>query len=143
MSTYSRWLLNVAQKFAEMRRVIQHAMPNGFEERMSYGMIGYVVPNELYPPGYHCNPELPLPFVSIANQKNFFGFYHMGLYADALLMKWFLAQHSSLNLRKLDMGKSCIIFKKWDEVHLELLTNLVSKMSIEDWIACYAKNLKR
>lgn len=81
--------------------------------------------------------------MSIANQKNVFGFYHMGLYADAHLMKWFLAQHSSLNLRKLDMGKSCIKFKKGDVVPLELLTNLASKMSVEDWIACYEKNLKR
>jgi uncharacterized protein YdhG (YjbR/CyaY superfamily) len=141
---YVRWVSSERRpQFAEMRQAIQQAMPNGFEEQMSYGMIGYVVPHELYPPGYHCNPQLPLPFVSIANQKNFFGFYHMGLYADAHLMDWFLAEHSALNLRKLDMGKSCIRFNRWNEIPLELLTKLVSKMSVEDWIACYEKNLKR
>lgn len=129
--------------FSEMRHAIRDAMPEGFEEQISYGMIGYVVPHELYPAGYHCKPELPLPFVSIANQKNFFGFYHMGLYANEDLMNWFKAECAQRELPKLDMGKSCLRFKKWRELPLGLLSELLAKMSVGDWIECYEQNLKR
>ena len=63
---------------AKLREVILKNLPNGFKETMSYGMLGYVVPHENYPAGYHCDPKLPLPFVNIASQKNFIAFYHMG-----------------------------------------------------------------
>jgi len=110
---------------------------------MSYGMIGYVVPHSLYPAGYHCSPELPLPFMSIANQKHFIGFYHMGLYANPELMDWFVASYDALNLRKLDMGKSCIRFKKWNEIPMDLIGELVRRVSTEDWIATYESAFKR
>lgn len=131
------------ESFVALRQTILKSLPSGFEETMSYGMIGYVVPHSLYPAGYHCSPELPLPFISIANQKNFIGFYHMGLYASPELMDWFLASYDALNLRKLDMGKSCIRFKKWNEIPMDLLGQLVERVSPEDWIATYEAAFKR
>jgi len=110
---------------------------------MSYGMIGYVVPHSIYPAGYHCAPELPLPFLSIASQKQFIGFYHMGVYADPELLAWFQHAYGLLGLRKLDMGKSCIRFKKWEEMPFELLGDLVSRVTVSDWIATYESKLKR
>ena len=129
--------------FNRLRDMIQTNLPEGFEETMSNGMIGYVVPHSIYPAGYHCSPELPLPFVSIANQKQFIGFYHMGVYADPELMRWFKEAYSALDLRKLDMGKSCIRFKKWEEIPFELLGELVSRVTVAQWIATYESKLKR
>ena len=64
-----------------LREIMQTHLPDGFNEEMSYGFLGYVVPHSIFPAGYHCNPKLPLPFISIANQKNFIALYHMGIYA--------------------------------------------------------------
>lgn len=110
---------------------------------MSYGMIGYVVPHSLYPDGYHCTPALPLPFMNIANQKNFIAFYHMGIYAEPELLKWFVDEYNALGLRKLDMGKSCMRFKKWEEIPFDLIGKLVAKRSPEDWIKVYEANYKK
>jgi hypothetical protein len=129
--------------FERLRQTVLDHLPVGFEEVMSYGMIGYVVPHSLYPDGYHCTPALPLPFMNIANQKNFIAFYHMGIYAEPELLQWFLAEYEALNLRKLDMGKSCIRFKKWGEIPFELIGKLVAKRSPEDWIAVYESQLKK
>lgn len=129
--------------FKRLRQTVLHHLPAGFEEVMSYGMIGYVVPHSLYPDGYHCTPALPLPFMNIANQKNFIAFYHMGIYAEPELLQWFLAEYDALNLRKLDMGKSCLRFKKWDEIPFELIGQLVTKRSPEAWISVYESQLKK
>jgi len=59
-------------------------------------MPGYVIPHSLYPPGYHCNPSDPLPFLSIASQKNSINLYHMGLYSDEKLLKWFLSEYAKI-----------------------------------------------
>ena len=128
--------------FKRLRQTVLDHLPAGFEEVMSYGMIGYVVPHSLYPSGYHCTPALPLPFMNIANQKNFIAFYHMGIYAEPQLLQWFLAEYDALNLRKLDMGKSCLRFKKWDEIPFELIGQLVAKRSPEAWISVYESQLK-
>lgn len=131
------------EAMGQLREVILQNLPAHFQETMSYGMIGYVVPHSVYPAGYHCDPKLPLPFMSIASQKSHIGFYHMGLYADEMLMQWFVdafPQHSS---RKLDMGKSCLRFKKAEHIPYGLLGELVAKMKAEDWIALYEKNYKR
>lgn len=109
---------------------------------MSYGMLGYVVPHSLYPDGYHCDPKLPLPFMNIASQKNFIAVYHMGVYADPKLLKWFTTEYAKHSKLKLDMGKSCIRFKKVDEIPFKLFAELASKMTPRDWIALYEKNLK-
>jgi len=97
--------------FFALRRTILDNTPKGFEEVMSYGMIGYVVPHSLFPAGYHCNPKLPLPFINLASQKHFIGFYHMGIYAMPELLDWFVAEYPKHSKRKLDMGKSCVRLK--------------------------------
>ncbi|MCC6185896.1 MAG: DUF1801 domain-containing protein [Chitinophagaceae bacterium] len=122
-----------------LQKAINAHLPKGFEETMSYGMIGYVVPHSLYPAGYHCNPSLPLPFLSIASQKNFVSLYHMGIYADAALMDWFVAAYPKHCKQKLDMGKSCIRFKKMEDVPYALIGELAAKMSPQQWIALYEK----
>lgn len=127
----------------KLRETILANLPAGFKEGMSYGMIGYVVPHSLYPAGYHCDPKLPLPFLSIASQKNFIAFYHMGIYADPELHDWFVAEYPKHVKTKLDMGKSCIRFKKPEQIPFGLLGELVSRMSAEKWIAIYETNLKR
>jgi len=126
----------------KLRSTINDNLPKGFKETMSYGMIGYVVPHDVYPNGYHCNPKLPLPFMSIASQKNFIALYHMGVYADEAIMTWFKEEFPKHSKYKLDMGKSCIRFKKIDHIPYELIAELVKKMSAKDWITLYEKNVK-
>lgn len=127
----------------ELRNVINKNIPKGFHEEMNYGMIGYVVPHTLYPDGYHCDPKLPLPFLSMASQKNSINIYHMGIYADPALLKWFTTEFPKHSTKKLDMGKSCIRFKKPEDIPFKLIGELVSKMSVKDWVASYEKNYKK
>ncbi|UKN02682.1 DUF1801 domain-containing protein [Paracrocinitomix mangrovi] len=122
---------------------IEANLPEGFEAAMSYGMPGWVIPHSLYPAGYHCKPEEPLPFLSIASQKNFIAVYHMGVYASPELMKWFTSEYPKYNSKKLDMGKSCIRFKKVEEIPFELIGELASKMTAQEWIDLYEANYKR
>lgn len=126
----------------QLRDVIANNLPKGFEEGMSYGMIAYVVPLTVYPAGYHCNPQQPLPFLNLACQKNFVAVYHMGLFADNNLMSWFLNEYLMVNNTKLDMGKSCIRFKNIDTIPLELIGNLAAKLSVEQWIKLYERSIK-
>ena len=127
----------------EFRKVIKKNLPKGFKEGMGYGMMGYSVPHSIYPAGYHCDPKLPLPFMGLASQKNFIAVYHMGIYADPKLMKWFTDAYAKVVPGKLDMGKSCIRFKKPEHIPVKLIGELASKMTVEDWINMYEKNLKR
>lgn len=131
------------EAMSKLRLVIKDNLPAGFQETMSYGMIGYVVPHSIYPAGYHCTPELPLPFMNIANQKNFIGVYHMGIYADKDLLDWFVSEFPKHSKLKLDMGKSCIRFKKPDQIPFELIGKLASKMSTKEWIEVYESKVKR
>ena len=126
-----------------LRKVIKDNLPQGFSEVISYGMIGYVVPHSLYPGGYHCDPKLPLPFMNIASQKNFIAVYHSGIYADKDLMDWFVGEYPKYVKTKLDMGKSCIRFKKIDQIPMELIGELASKMTPQQWIDLYENNLKK
>lgn len=126
----------------KLRSVIKKNLPKGFKEVMSYGMIGYVVPHSKYPAGYHCNTKLPLPFINVASQKNIIALYHMGVYADPKLYKWFVSEYPKHSKRKLDMGKSCVRFKKIEEIPYDLIEELVSKMSVEDWVKLYEKKVK-
>lgn len=127
----------------ELRKGIKKNLPKGFKEGIGYGMIGYVVPHSIYPPGYHCTPELPLPFLSIASQKNFIAVYHMCVYSDPKLHQWFTDEYAKLNIGKLDMGKSCIRFKNMEKIPYKLISELSSKVTVEEWIAIYEKNIKR
>jgi len=131
------------QAIKKLREVIKNNLPKGFEETMSYGMIVYVVPHSIYPNGYHCDPKLPLPFLSIASQKNFIAVYHMGIYADKNLLSWFESEFPKHNKSKLDMGKSCIRFKKPDQIPYDLIGELSQKMSVEAWIKLYETHFVR
>lgn len=128
---------------SELRKTILQNIPEGFEEQISYGMLGYVVPHSKYPSGYHCSPELPLPFMNLASQKNFVAVYHSGIYADEKLYDWFVDEYPKHSKRKLDMGKSCIRFKYMDDIPYELIGELATKMTVDDWISLYEKNVKR
>ncbi len=125
--------------FSRLREVILHNLPAGFQEMISYKMPAYSVPLSRYPAGYHCNPEIPLPYISIASQKNFIAVYHMGLYAFPDLMDWFQNEYARLSIGKLDMGKSCIRLKNIKKIPYELLGEFVSKISVEQWIERYEK----
>jgi len=124
----------------KIREVISANLPAGFQETMSYGMIGYVVPHSIFPDGYHCDPKLPLPFINIASQKNFIALYHMGIYANPVLFEWFTSEYPKNVKSKLDMGKSCIRLKKMDQIPYELIGELVKKMTVAEWIDVYQKN---
>ncbi|MFH6768373.1 DUF1801 domain-containing protein [Gaetbulibacter aquiaggeris] len=127
----------------KLRETIKANLPKGFEEVMSYGMIGYVVPHSIYPAGYHCTPELPLPFLNIASQKNFVAVYHMGMYAKKELLDWFTLEFPKHSNRKLDMGKSCIRFKNMNDIPYKLLGELASRMTMDEWIGIYESQFKK
>ncbi len=127
----------------QLRETILSNLPEGFDETMGYGMIGYVVPHRLYPAGYHCDPKLPLPFINLASQKNYIALYHSGLYADKALHDWFVSEYPNHTSHKLDMGKSCVRFKKIQDIPVDLVGQLCTKMTVEDWIRLYEKNIKK
>jgi hypothetical protein len=121
----------------KLYKAINKNIPKGFEAGMGYGMLGWVVPHKIYPAGYHCKPADPLPFLSIASQKNFIAVYHMGIYADPKLLKWFTTEFPKHSKSKLDMGKSCIRFKKMEDIPFQLIGELASKMTVKDWVSMY------
>jgi uncharacterized protein YdhG (YjbR/CyaY superfamily) len=128
---------------SELRKVIKKNLPKGFKETMGYGMMGWCVPHSIYPAGYHCNSKDPLPFMGMASQKNSINIYHMGIYADPKLLKWFQNAHAKASPKKLDMGKSCIRYKKPEDIPFDLIGELASKLTPEEWIAIYEKVIKR
>lgn len=127
----------------KLRKTIKDNLPKGFEEGIQYKMIGYYVPHSIYPSGYHCTPSEPLPFMSLASQKNSINLYHMGLYAKPELYNWFVNEYPKHCKRKLDMGKSCIRFKNIDDIPFDLIGDLCTKMTTQEWIDLYETNLKR
>jgi hypothetical protein len=129
--------------FKKLRETILNNIPKGFEEQMSYGMIGYVVPKSSYPNGYHCDTNLPLPFANIASQKNFIAVYHSGIYANKDIHDWFVAEYPKHCKRKLDMGKSCIRFKKPEDIPFKLIEQLMQKLTVKDWINLYESTIKK
>lgn len=128
---------------SKLRDVIIKNLPSGFSEGMGYGMPGFVVPHSLYPKGYCTDPKQPLPFIGYASQKNHIAFYHMGIYANKKLLDWFIEQWPKYSARKLDMGKSCIRFKKEEDIPYQLIGELSSKMSPEDWIKTYEESFNK
>ncbi|MEM1257835.1 MAG: DUF1801 domain-containing protein [Bacteroidota bacterium] len=128
---------------SKLRETVRDNLPKGFQEGIGYKMIAYYVPHSKYPAGYHCAPKVPLPFINIASQKNFIALYHSGIYADKKLLDWFVAEYPKYVSTKLDMGKSCIRFKKVEQIPYELIGQLCQKMSADEWIALYEKNIKR
>ena len=138
-------LLEVDRKkiILKLINVIDNNIPRGFEKIMNYGIPSFVVPHSIYPNGYHCDKTLPLPFISVASQKHFVAVYHFGLYANSKVMNWFVSEYPLYSKRKLDMGKGCIRFKKFNEIPYELIGVLSTKMTIKDWINIYEQNIKR
>lgn len=128
------------EPFNKLHEVIVKNLPKGFEPAISYGGLGYVVPHKLYQAGYHCKPEEPLPFAGIASQKGSINFYHMGIYTDPKLLKWFVSEYPKHSKQKLDMGKSCIRFKKLDDIPYKLIAQLMKKITVKEWIGLYEKN---
>lgn len=130
------------EAFVKLLNVVKENIPKGFELVMQYKMPSFVVPHSLYPNGYHCKPADALPFVSIAAQKNFIALYHMGIYSCKPLYDWFVAEYPNHSKYKLDMGKSCIRFKKYDDIPYTLIGELMKKISVSDWIDMYEEVLK-
>ena len=146
-SSISEYLENIPAErkvvMNELISTISKNLPNGFKEQLGYGMPAWIVPHSLYPDGYHCTPELPLPFMNLASQKNFIALYHMGIYANPKLMQWFVSEYPKHCSKKLDMGKSCIRFKKIEEIPFALIAELCTKMTPQDWIDLYERQIKR
>jgi uncharacterized protein YdhG (YjbR/CyaY superfamily) len=130
------------EAIAKLRKIFKQALPSGYQETMDYGMLAYVVPKSIYQAGYHVDPQLPLPFINLASQKNFIAIYHMGLYADEQLLKWFREEYAKLVSTKLDMGKSCIRFKNLKNIPYDLIAELVSKINVEEWINLYENRVR-
>ncbi|MBI5858184.1 MAG: DUF1801 domain-containing protein [Sphingobacteriales bacterium] len=126
---------------SKLRNVIKKNIPKGFKEGMGYGMMGWSVPHSMYPSGYHCNPKDPLPFMGLASQKNSINLYHMGIYANPKLLKWFQEAHAKASPKKLDMGKSCVRYKKPEDIPFDLIGELASKITVAEWINMYETNL--
>lgn len=145
--TVAQYIENLPEErkpaFTKLYETVTESLPPGFAEGMNYGMIGWHVPLDQYPAGYHCTPGSPLPFVNLASQKNFIALYHMGIYADPELLNWFADEFPKHSKRKLDMGKSCIRFKKVEDIPYGLIADLMKKMSVQQWISLYEKLYKK
>jgi hypothetical protein len=131
------------EPMSALRDAVRKRLPKGFQETVAKGMLHYVVPHSTYPAGYHCNPADPLPFLSLANCKNAICLYHMGIYADPELHQWFATEYAKVSKTKLDMGKSCVRFKKPDQIPLGLVGELASKITPADWIKRYEAAFRR
>lgn len=127
----------------KLDHLIKKYMPKGLEAGMGYGMLAYYVPKSIYPAGYHCKPFPPLQFINLASQKNFIALYHSGIYAKKELHDWFVSEYPKHCKTKLDMGKSCVRFKKMDDIPYDLIQELMQKMSVEEWIDTYEKVLNK
>jgi hypothetical protein len=125
------------QAISQIRKQLLKNLPKGFKEIMSYGMLGYVVPHTLFPEGYHCDPDQPLPFICLASQKNYVALYHMGIYGDKNILNWFTDEYARQCTGKLDMGKGCIRFKKMEDIPFQLIGELATKMTPEEWVNRY------
>jgi len=147
VNSVEEYLSNVPEDrqpyFSQLHEVIVENLPKGFEVGMGYGMIAYYVPHSVYPDGYHCEPTDPLPFASIGVQKNFIGFYHMGIYSKPELKDWFMEEYGKRCKYKLDMGKSCVRLKKPEFIPLELFGQLMTKITVEQWIELYEGQIKK
>lgn len=131
------------EAFKKLFDTIHSNLPDGFEENLSYGMLGWAVPLKTYPEGYHCTPGTALPFINLASQKNFIALYHMGLYSRPEILNWFVEEYPKHSRKKLDMGKSCVRFKKVEDIPFELIGELSRKMTVEDWISIYESKYKK
>jgi uncharacterized protein YdhG (YjbR/CyaY superfamily) len=126
--------------FTKLFSIIRQNIDPKFTEAVGYGMPGWDISKTVYPPGYHVNPALPVPFLGVASQKHYIALYHLGLYADQDLLKWFVDEYEKTG-EKLDMGKSCIRFKKMDKIPYQLIGELVSRMTLDEYLTLYIANI--
>jgi len=129
--------------FERLIKTIKDNLPSGFEEGMLYKMPGFYVPLSTYPDGYHCQPNSPLPFINIASQKASINLYHSGIYAKPELHDWFVNEYPKHSKYKLDMGKSCIRFKRINDIPFDIIAELCQKMEVDEWISIYEKAIKK
>lgn len=125
-----------------VRAVILANLDKDYEEGMSYGMIGYYVPHRVFPPGYHVDPKQGLPFAALASQKNYMSVYLMGLYPGSEGARWFQEAWAKSG-KKLDVGKSCIRFKKVEDLALDVLGEAIRRMPAKKYIELYKKSRDR
>jgi len=146
-NTISKYIEQIPEERKEpvekLRQTVKKNLPKGFEEGILYKMIGFYVPHSVYPDGYHCDPQTPLPFINIASQKNFIALYHSGMYAKKELLDWFVSEYPKHCKYKLDMGKSCVRFKKIEDIPYDLIAELCQKMTAEEWISIYEAAIKK
>ena len=146
-TSVEEYIGSVSDRFKDalilLRKTILNYLPDGFEEVLSYGMIGYVVPKSIYPKGYHCDSLQPLPFIHIAVQKNHISLYHMGIYANPELFAWFTSEYTKYTKMKPDMGKSCIRFKNVNQIPHVLIAELAKRITVAEWIKFYETTVIR
>ena len=123
-----------------VRKVIRKNLDKDYEEGMQYGMIGYYVPHKLYPAGYHCDPKLPLPFAGLASQKGYMSVY-LTCYGSPKDEEWIRKEWAKTG-KKLDMGKSCIRFRKLEDLPLEVIGKAIARVPVKDYIAYYESVIK-
>ena len=125
-----------------VREVILKNLDDDYSEGIQYGMIGYFVPHSIYPPGYHCDPKQPLPFAGLASQKNHMAIYLMCVYGNATLDNWLRDEWAKTG-KKLDMGKSCIRFKKLADLPLELIGRAIARVPAKKFIADFESQIAK
>ncbi len=125
---------------SKLREVINAKLPAGYEEGLQYGMIGWYVPHSRYPDGYHCDPKQPVPFLHIASQKSHLAAYLFCVYCDPAMTAWFQEEWAKTG-KKLDMGKSCVRFKKLEDVPVELFGEVVARMPVDAFLATYTSQI--
>ena len=121
------------EAISAVRKVILANLPKGYEECMTYGMIGYVVPHSIFPAGYHCDPKTPLPFANLGSQKNHMAIYLMTVYGDKATEQWFRKAWQATG-KKLDMGKACVRFKKIEDVPLEVIGQAIARVPVKQYV---------
>lgn len=126
---------------SEIRKVINKNIPKGFRESVASNMIMWSVPHTAYPPGYHCDPSKPLMLMCLSATKGGISLHHMGLYGSGPLLNWFQGEWPKHSARKIDMGKACVRFKKLEDVPLDLIGELVTKLSPQKWVEVYERAL--
>ena len=123
-----------------VREIFLKNLPEGFEEGMQYGMIGYYVPHSRYPAGYHCDPKQPLPYGGLASQKNHMSLHLMCAYGDGPIRKAFVQGFKDVG-KKLDIGQACVRFKKLDDLALDVVADTLRKVTVQDWIDIYERSV--
>ena len=119
---------------AAVRELILANLPAGYQEGIQYGMIGYSVPHSIYPAGYHCDPTQPLPYAMLGSQKNHMAIHLCNVYGHKETQEWFLKAYKATG-KRLDMGKSCVRFKKVADLPLEVIGQVIARTPVAKYVA--------